>query len=64
MFFVRHLILHRPRAVFNSGFVGYFHPYLLGLEGSSFKEQAEAFMLECGLTRDEISELQNALIEQ
>lgn len=46
----------------DDGFMGFFHPYLSGLSGSTFKAKAERFLLDCGLTATQISDLQNALI--
>ena len=54
----------RPRIVYCSGYMGYFHPHLLGLSGDSFQKQAERFMLDCGLTEEQIAVLQAALIEE
>ena len=52
----------RPRTVYNTGFMGYFHPYLAGYRGATFKEKAENLLLECGLTAEQIKALRNALI--
>lgn len=54
----------RPRIVYNSGFVGYLHPYLWDhFDGQTFQENAKKFLLYCGLTAEQISALQDALIE-
>lgn len=47
----------------DDGFMGFFHPYLSGLSGSTFKEKAENFLLSCGITKTQISDLRNALID-
>lgn len=52
----------RARTVYNSGFMGYFHPYLAGYRGDTFKEKAENLLLDCGLTAEQIKALQDALI--
>lgn len=54
----------RPRIVYKSGFMGYFHPFLVGLDGNTFKEKAECFLIEhCRLTRQQVEALQDALIQ-
>ena len=53
----------RPRIVYNSGFMGYFHPYLVSLQGDTFKAKAERFFLDCGLTSEQIATLQSLLVE-
>ena len=53
----------RPRIAYNSGFMGYFHPYLVSLQGDTFKAKAERFFLDCGLTSEQIATLQSLLVE-
>lgn len=53
----------RARTVYNSGFMGYFHPGLAGLPAATFQEKAKSFLTYCGLTPEQIAALQEALVE-
>lgn len=53
----------RARTVYNSGFMGYFHPHLASRTGSTFQDKGVKFLKECGLADTQITALQDALTE-